>query len=359
MRRISTLQSLRFFAFLSIFCLHMQIKFFFNAAWGVSFFIILSGFLYGYKYCNTDYKFTNIKDFTITRIKKFYPLHIIMLIATIPLSEIFVDISRNDYLGMMSWLKKLIINIILLQDYFSKDYYSFNGVSWFLSLVVFLTIFTIPLMAIIIQIGKSYNGITKLIFVMIGIVALDYIYVLYMKNNSLDIIKYWLYIFPPSRIPEYLCGLIVGYIIRKREDTINIKNYTILEISSIAMLLIVLQFLDVDVALSRGIIWIIPNIFLISIFSLEKGKISKIFSNKLFVFMGNISFEMFIIHQVIIRYCTTVVQINSSELIKLYVAIYAFILTVIISNFVNSSIKNNNTAKQLEKFTAQSQETYN
>ena len=86
---IKGLQAVRAFAFLFIFTSHL-----FSGvlnilgAFGVSLFIILSGFVLIYKNFNSTIKSNNFK-YSLNKILKLYPLHITTLLITIFLSAFF------------------------------------------------------------------------------------------------------------------------------------------------------------------------------------------------------------------------------------------------------------------------------
>ncbi len=349
MKQINTLQSIRFFAFMMIFLLHTQTyhftKFIYSAPCAVSFFIMLSGFLYGYKYCNYQ-KNINLKEiinFALKKIKGFYPLHLIMLIILIPLSGIFTLVNINDINEIMIFVKKFVINVLLLQSYTTTDYFYFNGVSWYLSSTVFLIVITLPLIKIISKIGNSSKGIIKLSICMLFILIIDFIYILYIKNNSYSL-EYWLYVFPPSRITEYVFGIITGFIIGKKGESLSKKFntliFTLLELFITLSLIFIIKNVYIDEWLWRTIIWIIPNTFLIAIFSFEKGILSKLISNKLFIYLGSITFELFLIHGVIISYFLRIIGDNLTNIAKFSVLFYIFTLTIIFSVFAHSIRKN-------------------
>ena len=104
-----------------------------GATFAVSFFIIISGFLNGVKYCNryNKVKIKDIKDLILRRNQRTYKLHIVMLLICIPLTGVFVI---NSIENIIKWGAKFVLNAFLLQGYVNKSsiYFSFNGVSWFL-----------------------------------------------------------------------------------------------------------------------------------------------------------------------------------------------------------------------------------
>ena len=70
------------------------------------------------------------------KIGKYYPLHLVTLLAAIPIGY------RALAEGHVSAYAEIVLNVLLLQDWRPKGYFSYNGVAWFLSLMVFLVVMT-------------------------------------------------------------------------------------------------------------------------------------------------------------------------------------------------------------------------
>lgn len=132
---ISSLQSLRFIFAIMIFLHHYTINgegvFFQRGPCGVSFFMILSGFVMaaGYSKKITESTFS-YKAFILKRLIRLYPLHILCLVGFI-----CIHISHLNLMGYI----KLIPNILLLQSWIPKQsiYFSGNAVAWCLSDMIF------------------------------------------------------------------------------------------------------------------------------------------------------------------------------------------------------------------------------
>lgn len=94
-RKIDSLQTLRAVAFIGIFLNHAgsNIQW---AAWGVSVFFTLSGFLMYYQYEDKELECSvkNNMSFSLNKIKKLYPLHIITMICA-ALLYIVVNIAHG------------------------------------------------------------------------------------------------------------------------------------------------------------------------------------------------------------------------------------------------------------------------
>lgn len=103
--RLTVLQGIRALAFLGIFSEHAGITHL--GSWGVSCFLILSGFLMYYNYGNdieTQYHFFDNVRLAIKKVLKIYPLHCLTLAASIPIyfSMARLDTVRHIVIGILS-----------------------------------------------------------------------------------------------------------------------------------------------------------------------------------------------------------------------------------------------------------------
>ena len=127
----ATLQSLRFVFVMMIFMSHFAYRGFtpFDAGGdcGVAFFFLLSGFTmsmgYGRSIADGSFRFSR---YLKRRLLKVYPLHLLCLF-------LFLALFRPTLDGTLP------INALLLQSWIpdSAYYFSYNGVSWFLSSLLF------------------------------------------------------------------------------------------------------------------------------------------------------------------------------------------------------------------------------
>lgn len=138
--KIESFQALRAIAIFMIFLSHC------NSLWiadgvnkldclgapGVSLFIILSGFLTAYSY-DWSSKAVPLKNRLKKKINKFYILHVGTLIIAIPFTISLLE--ENSAL----WSEAFLANVSLIQAFIplKQIYFSFNAVSWYLSLTFF------------------------------------------------------------------------------------------------------------------------------------------------------------------------------------------------------------------------------
>lgn len=315
-QKINSLQFFRLIAFLNVFLLHVRFyritNFPIDAAWSVSFFFMISAFLYGYKFYDKDVQIKDTKKFVIDKIKKFYPIYAIMIFLFFPWDGFF-------YLKTFfpKFLFKLILCLTMTQSWYPNDLdysYGFNSPTWFLSTFMFLMIFTIPLC--IYFKNKTKNNITNILFIILlflmNILYVKHIYFLKLPKTE------FLYVFPLSRIFEFSIGILLGFIVKSlnKNDFVKIKYkciFTFFELLTIIILFFSIKYLpSIFTKYYHSVIWTIPNILILLFFSLEKGYLSKFLGNKIFVYLGNLTFNAYIVHKIVYLNVFTIPGINDN-----------------------------------------------
>lgn len=261
---------------------------------GVLLFILLSGYLAVY---NRDAQKQGTASKVWKKIKKFYPLHIFTLLLSLPLS---IRMFFGNEIGES--LEKLFVNICLLQAWIPKSdfYFSFNYVSWYLSLAVFFSILT-PIM---IGVIKRLSHI-QICGVFILVLACQFL-LAYMVTNWEWEQAHWLcYIFPVIRSMEFFVG--GGICVLTRERThISGRRVDLLLLASLAVcFLLLVNSMDKNSEYYSTAYWMAPVCFLFTVVCVgEKDSklVCLLFQNKFLVFIGEISFELFLTHQLCIRY---------------------------------------------------------
>lgn len=137
--KIMSLQTIRALAFLAIFSSHCEITRL--GTFGVSVFLILSGFVMRYTYNEKalDLSLKGCFWFSIKKVSKLYPLHLIMmcLAGAVTIKSLFDDFSIEK---IRLCICQFFLNVTLLQAWvpMEKIYFSLNGVAWYLSVCLFL-----------------------------------------------------------------------------------------------------------------------------------------------------------------------------------------------------------------------------
>ena len=310
-----SLQGLRAIAFLGIFFEHSGIASL--GSWGVSVFIVLSGFLMYYNYCHRTICCNDWLQrwyFSVKKIYRLYHLHIITFLAAL----LIYDCTKwSSVKAATVSILKILTNLTLLQTCIPKSefYFSFNMVSWYLSLSLFLYLFypTIQKLLIKISIRTALKLLvcTILLQLFISVVLNEYSKELSQIPVVIsdDIVKWITYISPIYRMGDFFCGCLLGKLYSEHylENIFLRKVYaTIIECGLLFSLPLLLQVYYEKMwpfgleAFRYSLLWIVVSMGLVYDLAYERGPISWVLSRKIFVFVGNISAYAFLLHQIII-----------------------------------------------------------
>lgn len=325
---INSLQSIRFFFALMIFY-HHYFRHPIIEQFGtlpVSFFFILSGFVMTLSYEDKVESSSFVyKSYIIKRIKRICPLNIfclaLMLMLTVSLDYLTNSFKIYTYL-------LYILDLFLIQAWIpiKTVYFSGNAVAWFLSSMLFCYI-AFPW--ILKRLKKN------LVLLMLIVLSLYFIIIQFIHG---DYIHALIYINPIFRVVDFMIGISLGIVLKKKE--INVKNKTIstcIEIFSICFVIISLLVYDnIPVKYGTASLYWLPSLFLIYALAIGKngvGIISCCLRNKTLVYFGSLSFPIYMIHRIVIRFYHIVenhMPIDKESIIGFVICL---LLTIIISHF--------------------------
>lgn len=351
--RIETLTSLRFFAAVLVAAGHAgfypgfeYFKFsFINFATGVSFFFVLSGFI-----LSLSYKKMIIKDdygnFLIARFARVWPLHVITgLFCLFIFGPNIFSVYGGDYTNAF------IANVFLVHGWipFSHFYFSYNAVSWSVSVEFFFYIF-FPFLLVL---HKRYGWgvlIMPITFpLIISFYCAYYNIPLYGESNELTSSSV-LYINPISRMAEFALGMLLYYFYEKKsivlvDNDYNKTKWTLIEIFSFFILVTALILAKkmpetlTSIKLTPFLYWYSAAgsfLFfgiLILVFSLKRGSISKLLSIPFFVYLGEISFAIYMTHQIVLNYFNAF-HLDYVKLNPILMYVVFWVITISVSIFL-------------------------
>lgn len=296
---ISSLQSLRFVFAIMIFFHHYVVNGvgLFNAGGtcGVSFFIILSGFVmfagYGNRVLKPEF---NEKEFMLKRLIRLYPLHLLCLLGFLYLTRV--------HLFSIGYIIELLPNIFLLQSWIpiKEVYFSGNAVSWCLAdMIFFYAMF--PLLAKLLNRAKLKK--TCLWFIPL-LVAYLFIMVLLPDNYCHQL----LYISPAFRLIDFFIGMLMYKVYHKfknegLEDRIIVWSYTkksLIEIFCVLLLTVAIMAVPyLELRYYCAALWwlVMPELILcFALFDKSGGVISSFLKKRWMIILGEISFSMYMVH---------------------------------------------------------------
>ena len=289
---IKTINGWRALFALMIVLFHVGVSGLEEMTWaGVSFFFMASGMLLALKYPFTQLDAGSYKRFTWRHAAKLFPLHWLVLALWL----LVLALAGALVIKPLA----LTLNALLLQSWslVHSIYYSYNHFSWFLSSLLFCYL-CYPLLA------RWYTPL-RLRFRVIILVALAIIvFGILAATGGDDYNRTALYVFPPMRLVDFLLGMTLVDVVARcrhwrwvgREET-----GTDAELVAVALLCATLMtWRASDWLLPWGdtMMWWLPVavILLVSVlYNKREGFIGKILASKPLQWLGNISFEIFIL----------------------------------------------------------------
>lgn len=256
----------------------------------VSFFFMLSG----YFIAGSSRLPARLRDgfgFLYRRIRKYYPLHFLLLLSVI----VPVALKGNFFKSYDG--TSLLVNFFLLQAWVPGDAVrAINPVAWFLSALLFCHAAAFLLL----YVGNRCGGkverrilIAAAALLFAGKVAAAFIF---RPEGLFDRGYYWIYFFPPAGLGDFLVGFLLGSISLPE----HWKNPVVFQCTALVLL--------AGMALSVGFVplyvralWVVPlNVVLIEAFRNETVFSSRLLGNRILVFLGDISFEIYLSHVLVI-----------------------------------------------------------
>lgn len=208
-KKIPAFQGLRGLAILAIMASHANLVS--NAAgknmlgslggFGVECFLLLTGYLMSYWHLESGIAAATMREkigYALRKLRRYYPLHIAMLIVALPLA------AKSLYHGSLAVWVALPLNILLLQDWVphSSVYFSYNGVSWYLSLQLALLVMAPGTLR---WLGNLRRRSMVLLFV--GILLLQWVLALAVTGRMPAQVSHWLvYVLPLTRWFDFVLG---------------------------------------------------------------------------------------------------------------------------------------------------------
>jgi peptidoglycan/LPS O-acetylase OafA/YrhL len=303
--RVESLTFFRFIAAFIVVIFHFGVGTWFTKTFGrfvtagpemVSFFFVLSGFVMIISQINKVNFCT--KKYYYGRIARIFPVYLIGLLIILPFKYYINPISHNT---------SLFLSVTFLQSWVSPYALSFNSPGWSVSVEMFFYA-TFPMILFLIKKikPKPDNFILFSIFVWaftqyILINLLNSKFYQGFLTTSHDLIYY----FPLSHFCSFLIGISVAYFFINsnfQKSLSNVKASIFLNIVVLFLLYFCITkepFLKdyFKLNLPFGSSFYAPVFALvILVIAASKNIITKILSIKPFIFLGNISFSIYILH---------------------------------------------------------------
>lgn len=323
--KIDSLTSLRFFAAAAIVVYHSRGHFGipvdnlkpFELSQGVSFFFVLSGFIltmvYGDKLkLPSPTRAQAVRSFLVARLARIWPLHVATLL-------LFASILPSHFAGSLT-APHLLVSLGLLQSWVPcNDYnFAFNGVSWSLSTELFFYL-AFPLLVI----DYERKWLRNLILTFVPVVALAFLAKYFQLPDQPDTgIGYHalMYVSPFTRVFEFALGMAAFAWAGKVSGRLSKNSLFIASVLEFAALALVyfITYKSERLAifftrlsqlgepahtwLSHGGTVALSFALLILVFSFSRGIFSRLLSLPVLVYLGEISFSVYLVHRLLLHY---------------------------------------------------------
>ena len=270
-----------------------------NFMWGsagVSLFIILSGYLVIYTGKGSAEE--SIASYVLRKIRKVYPLHVVMTAAVLPFS-IYGIVKGTETLRNLAL--KLAVSLTMTQSFIpdSGYYFCLNAVSWYLSLFLLFSFSGLPAAKFIMKYPKTVaGGVSAVVILWLLEIAGAIVFKDYANAHWL------LYINPFMRLADFAAGALLAKLHTMKWG----KEYHIFSCGFMAALPVVaivycipsvFRFHEVT---AYSALWFPVSIAVIELAALLKAPGSKNREGGVLMLVGGLSMELFLIHQVLIRY---------------------------------------------------------
>nr|WP_249141727.1 acyltransferase [Bradyrhizobium diazoefficiens] len=306
---------LRFFAAIAIVVLHLNV---YGLGFlegvpltsAVSFFFILSGFILAHRYPALETK-QAVLHFLVARAARIWPVHLVVLLILFFLPQGAVTPVESPWL--------LLSNATLTQAWipFSNSYFSYNNVSWSISVEAFFYLAFPLLIASLAQTWWWKLPCTLAItFALIAIST-------YLGLGSFTSPDWSLtatgliYANPLARLFEFTLGMCICLASRAAAPFLKLSYFraTLLEIAALALVFAnawVARPFNIFVGsqigfparqwLGAGATMTVSFAVILIVFSQQRGALSRATGSASMVFVGEISFSIYMLHYVILRF---------------------------------------------------------
>jgi peptidoglycan/LPS O-acetylase OafA/YrhL len=285
----------------------------------VSMFFVLSGFILQYNYPALATK-TDRYNFLCARVARLWPCHLLFAL-------LFLCFSPNSggFPLVSPYAERTVLNLLMLQSWIpiQQTYFSLNGVSWSISTEFFFYVAFIFLAGCSPRRFRLTLGFSFL-FVLVAAAFCSTAGIPNYSDAQPDQMNYHgiMSIFPVTRLAEFLIGMGMcrfraRILAGPRPAARNFGRDTLVELVAVLLVLLwmscagpALEFigrkvpspLNTYLGCAHGA----PVLaLLIMVFSFQRGWLSSILGWRLLVFLGEISYSLYLCHQLVHEWLTS------------------------------------------------------
>ena len=359
-KTINSLQILRAVALIAVYCYHQLLADEAYSRFGVCVFFILSGFLNIYRGYDRDHErgIMSSVRYGLSKIKKIYPLHIIMLAVAFVLEIISrgEQYASDVFTHLFTVIVKLVLNVFLISDWIphieilDKITGEYNIATWFLSCLLLFYILTPTILRVMHRIYDDELSVHGLKPYLVSVLIIVFVIIenIFFYTTLGESRSFWIiYESPFSRIGDYLVGAQLGFIYLKtdydgiREQSGDHKAVTMGVTALAFSVYICITLIALGMRLPNNYRWIVSSGFYftipvsILIFSLASidvyfDKYSESPISHALIWLGGISSYVYLIHVPVIN-CVHGIYKRVCEVNVLVWTVISAVVTLVLS----------------------------
>ncbi|MBS4927201.1 MAG: hypothetical protein KHZ94_01895 [Anaerostipes sp.] len=199
---------------------------------------------------------------------------------------------------------------------------------------------------------KKVSNKKAIVIMSFSIIIAQICVALLVKMFSESVYNWFTYCFPIFRLGDFIIGCNLGYLLTSKKASDNkdgLFKASIVEIFAIGTTVLAFVFARaqihnfvLNVFQNWTTIWIIIATIWVYLFYQCKGVITKLFTNQICIFIGNISAYAFLIHYVITQYYIFVrnyMNWNFPEYINLTLIFVQYVVSILLSYIYSTLTK--------------------
>lgn len=319
--RLERLEILRALACIGVFTSHCYISTL--GAWGVSVFIMLSGFLLVYNGLDRADSFpADIRGcarYSLKKIVRLYPLYFFSLVLMIVL-RLALSLGRMPVGDLIRMGQEFLLCAGLLQAWIPVKGWAFslNAVGWYVSASLILYFAFPRILRRISRLSGLKQALLSMALVFAAMIAVAWAAAFVHgrcvggNETAMEDFQHWFsYIFPLYRIFDFSIGCLLGFVFSlSGSDSFSTAGATLLELAALALAVlsqIVFRQNLVSPCFAYNALYVPSSALLVYAFAIGRGHISGLLNFPLTRLIADYSVEAFLLHCVAIRYATPLV----------------------------------------------------
>jgi len=282
---------------------------------GVSYFFILSGFVMMLAYYNRQKPYVNASRYYANRFARIFPLYLFALLLVVFLYWA---------LGYEVKFRDVALSSMGIHAWYPPASFTLNFPGWSLAVEIFFY----ALFPFLLNRVYARFSFRQLLIGIIAIWALSQLFINAALASSfykgeLTNSYFFLFYFPLLHLNQFLVGNLAGlYVLRQVNKPTNNYDVTIL---LIVFLFAALIFVNLHITYHNGLMAVL-FVPLIVLLTLNKGFITKLFSQKRLIYLGEISYGIYILQYPVYLFCINIFESVGLKNTSLIFYIYLVIL---------------------------------